>query len=89
MQLLLLTLGAAAAAVLALAMNHVSIPAMLKSYLSVAKSRGSIGVRFGYNEMNAFGKHSALFWIAVLSIPLLGLVPKTIKLAGETAEALC
>jgi hypothetical protein len=39
--------------------------------------------------MNAFWKHSALFWIAVLSIPLLGLVPKTIKLAGETAEALC
>ena len=33
--------------------------------------------------MTALEKHSALFWIAVLSIPLLDLVPKTIKLISQ------
>jgi hypothetical protein len=83
MRLILLTLGAAAAVVVVLAINHVSIPAMLESYLSVAKSRGGIGARFGYREMTHFEKHSALCWIAVLSIPLLGLVPRTIRLISR------
>jgi hypothetical protein len=83
MRLILLTLGAAAAVVVVLAINHVSIPAMLESYLSVAKSRGGIGARFGYRQMTAFEKHSALCWIAVLSIPLFGLVPRTIRLISR------
>jgi hypothetical protein len=37
----------------------------------VARGRGGIGARFGYNEMSDVEKHSALFWIAVLSMPLL------------------
>jgi hypothetical protein len=82
-RLILLTLGAAAAVVVVLAINHVSIPAMLESYLSVAKSRGGIGARYGYNQMTDFEKHSGLFWIAVLSIPLLGLVPRTIRLISR------
>jgi len=83
MRLILLTLGAAATAVVVLAINHVSIPAMLESYLSVAKSRGGIGARLGYRQMTKFDKHSALCWIAVLSTPLLGLVPRTIRLINR------
>jgi hypothetical protein len=78
-RLLALTLGAAVAAVILLVINHVSIPAMLQSYLSVAEGRGGIGARFGYREMSPFEKLSALSWTAVLSLPLLGLIPKTIK----------
>jgi hypothetical protein len=46
---------------------------MLASYSSVAKERGGVGARFGYREMSNFEKYSALFWIAVVSVPLLGL----------------
>lgn len=76
MRLVLLTLAATAMAVAVLLVNHVSIPAMLASYLSVAKRRGGIGSGFGYRLMPLFERHSALFWIAVLSVPLLGLMPR-------------
>ncbi|HEX3968588.1 MAG TPA: hypothetical protein VHW70_11525 [Edaphobacter sp.] len=79
-RVVLLTLAGAVSAVALLAMNHVSIPSMLQSYLSVAKSRGSIGARFGYNEMSHFEKDSALIWIAVLSLPLLGIAQKITRL---------
>jgi hypothetical protein len=83
MRFILLTLGAAFAAVALLSINHVSIPAMLKSYLSVAKNRGSIGARFGYSELSRFERRSAFCWIALLSLPLVGLVPMTIRLLGR------
>jgi hypothetical protein len=83
LRLVKLTLGAAAAAALLLLVNHVSIAAMLASYLSVAKGRGGISARFGYREMSQFEKHSALFWLGVVSIPLLGLLPKLLRLIRE------
>jgi len=82
MRLVLLTLGAAATAVVVLAINHVSIPAMLESYLSVAKSRGGIGSRLGYRQMTKFDKHSPLL-DRCSSTPLLGLVPRTIRLINR------
>jgi len=42
---------------------------MLEGNLSVARGRGGIGARFGYNEMSDVEKHSALFWIALLFRP--------------------
>lgn len=81
-RLVLLTLGATVAAVLLLLVNHVSIPAMLASYLSVAKEHGSVSASFGYRLMNSFEQHSALCWIAILSVPLLGLAPRIRRLAG-------
>ena len=83
MRLVQLTLAAAAAAVGLLLVNHVSIPAMLASYLSVAKEHGSVSVGFGYQQLIPFEQYSAIFWIAVLSVPLLGLVPRVFRLAGE------
>ena len=72
-----LTLGAVAAAVVVLLINHVSIPGMLaSSHLSVAKERWGLHARFGWREMSKFDRISALFWIAILSVPLLGLVPR-------------
>ena len=76
MRLVLLTLAAAAAAVGVLLANHISIPAMLESYLSVAKVHGTVSAGFGYQHMIPFEQYSALFWIAVLSVPLLGLAPR-------------
>jgi hypothetical protein len=75
MRLLLLTLGAAAAAMVVLFVNHVSIPSLLASYLSVAKGRSGLGDTYGYGKMSVFDRRSALFWVAVLSIPLVGLLP--------------
>ena len=83
MQMVLLTLAATAAAVGVLLVNHVSIPAMLASYLSIAKSHGSVRAGMGYQLMNQFERHSALIWFGVLSVPLLGLVPRIFRLAGE------
>ena len=83
LRLVLLTLGAAAAAVLFLLANGVSIPAMLTSYLSVAREHGSVSSRFGWQLMSRSEQYSALFWIAVLSIPLLSLIPRMFRLAGE------
>ncbi len=83
MRLVLLTLAATAAAVGVLLVNRVSIPAMLASYLAVAKEHGSVSASFGYQRMIPFEQHAALFWIAVLSVPLLGLVPKITRLAVE------
>lgn len=76
MRLVLLTLAAAAAVAGVLLLNHVSIPAMLTSYLSVAQEHGGLRARFGYRLMSPFERHSALYWIAVLSVPLLGLGPR-------------
>lgn len=75
-RLVMLTLGAAVAALTVLALNHVPAGAMLSSYLSVGKERGGIRARFAYRLMSQFEKHSALFWISVLAVPLLGALPK-------------
>lgn len=80
MRLVVLTLAAAAAAVAILLVNHVSIPAMLTSYLSVAKEHGKVNAMFGYRKMHSFEQYSALFWIAVLSVPLLGVAPRVVQL---------
>ena len=58
LRLVLLTLAATAAAVAVLLLNHVSIPAMLASYLSVAKEHGGLRARFGYRLMSRFQQHS-------------------------------
>jgi hypothetical protein len=83
MRLVLLTMGATAAALLLLLVNHVSIPAMLASYLSVAKGRGNVSDRFGYRLMNPFEQASALLWVAALSVPLLGLAPRMVRTIRE------
>jgi hypothetical protein len=75
-RMILLTLGAAVAAVSVLMVNHVSIPAMLASYVSVAKEHGGLSAMFGYREMHLFDQHSALFWVAVVSVPLFGIVSR-------------
>lgn len=75
MHLVMLTLAAAVAAMLVLAVNHVSVGAMLASYGAVAKDRGGIGARFGYNQTPRRDRYRALLWITMLAIPLLGLVP--------------
>jgi hypothetical protein len=82
-RLVLLTLGATVAAVGILLVNHVSIPAMLASYLSVAKGRGNVSDRFGYRLMNPFEQASALLWVAALSVPLLGLAPRMVRTIRE------
>src|ERR1039458_4572786 len=71
----MLSLVATVAALAVLALNHVPVTAMLSSYLSVASERAGTGARFGYELMSGFEKHSALFWMSVLSLPLLGAVP--------------
>src|ERR1017187_6857634 len=76
LRLVMLTLGAVAAALAVLALNHISVGAMLTSYLSVAKRRGSINARLSYAALSSFERHSSVFWVSVLSLPLLGAVPK-------------
>ena len=79
LRLLLLTLGATLAALGVLVLNHVPVGAMLSSYLSVAEGRGGVGARFGYREMSLVERKSALFWLGVVSIPLVGLIPRAAK----------
>jgi len=77
MRLIVLTLTGAVAAVGVLLIHHVSIRALLASYLSVMRNRVGLGDdKFGYLNMGISDRHSALLWIAVLSTPLLGAVPK-------------
>jgi hypothetical protein len=78
LRLAMLTLGAAVAALAVLALNHVSVAAMLTSYLSVAQ-RGSVADHRSYTDMSEFDRHSALFWVSVLSLPLLGALPQWAK----------
>lgn len=73
-RLVLLTLGATLLAVAFLALNHVPIAAMIKSYLSVAKSRGRMSDAVGFRGMLDFDQHSAVVWVTVLSLPLLGAI---------------
>jgi hypothetical protein len=82
-RLLLLTLGALVAALAVLALNHVSVGAMLTSYLGVAKRRGSISARLAYAALSPFERHSSVFWVSVLSLPLLGALPKLVKQVGQ------
>jgi len=83
LRLLLLTLAATAVTVVVLLLNHVSIPAMLASYLSIAKSRGSVSSGGGFQSLGLIDLRSAFFWIAALSIPMLGLAPRIFRLAGN------
>jgi hypothetical protein len=72
LRLVMLTLGAVVAALAVLALNHVSVGAMLRSYLSVARGWSSNG----YATWGPFERHSSAFWVSVLSLPLLGALPK-------------
>ena len=74
-----LTLAAVVAALAVLAWNHVPVGSMLTSYLSVAKGRGGVHERFGYRQMNHIERESALFWLGILSVPLLGLIPVAVS----------
>jgi hypothetical protein len=78
LRLVVLTLGAVVAALAVFALNHISVEAMLTSYLSVAQ-RGSMADRRSYTDMSEFDRHSALFWVTVLSLPLLGALPQWAK----------
>ena len=71
MRLVLLTLAATAAAVGVLLLNHVSIPAMLANYHSVAKVHGGLLSRTGSRVLSMFDKVCALIGLIVLSVPLL------------------
>jgi hypothetical protein len=82
-RLIMLTLGAAVAALAVLALNHVPIGAMLTSYLGVAARRGSISARLAYAALSPFERHSSVFWVSVLSLPLLGALPKLVKQIGQ------
>jgi len=70
-----LTAAASLLAVLLLVGNHVSIPAMLASYHGASLERGGFST-FGFDEMNHFGKLTALVWVAVLALPLVSLAPR-------------
>jgi hypothetical protein len=72
LRLVMLTLGAVVAALAVLALNHVSVGAMLTSYLSVARGWSTNG----YATWGPFERHSSAFWVGVLSLPLLGALPK-------------
>jgi hypothetical protein len=72
LRLVMLTLGATVAALAVLALNHVPVGAMLTSYLSVARGWSTNG----YATWGPFERHSSLFWASVLSLPLLGALPK-------------
>jgi len=78
-RMVLLTMGAAVGATTILLLNHVPIGAMLKSYLGVAGRRGSITVGLAYGAFSPFERHSSVFWICVLSLPLLGVLPQLVK----------
>lgn len=80
LRLLTLTAAATITALLILASNHVPVPAMVTSYLSVAKAHGSTHSAFGFNLLNRLEQHWSLYWIGFLSIPLLGLFPKGYRL---------
>jgi hypothetical protein len=70
-----LTLAAAGVAIAVLLVNHISIPALLANYSAVARGRiGSGYGRYGFRAMSPPFKLVAIFWIALLSIPLLGLL---------------
>lgn len=70
-----LTLAAAGVAIAVLVVNHVSIPALLANYSAVARGRiGSGGGRYGFRGMSPFFKLTSVFWSALLSIPLVGLI---------------
>ncbi len=79
MRLVLLTLAATAAAVGVLLLNHVSIPAMLASYHSVAKVHGGLLSRTGSRVLSMFDKVCALIGLILLSVPLLVLAPRMRK----------
>ena len=76
MRLMLLTLAAAATAVGLLWIEHVSIAAMLASYLSVAKEHLGQSAEFGYRTMSQYEQGSAFIWIGLLAVPLFGVVPR-------------
>ncbi len=82
-RLVLLTLAATAAAVGVLLLNHVSIPAMLANYHSVAKVHGGLLSRTGSRVLSMFDKVCALLGLIVLSVPLLVLVPRMRKHISE------
>jgi len=83
MRLVLLTLAAAAVAAGVLLLNHVSIPAMLANYHSVAKVHGGLLSRTGSRVLSMFDKVCALIGFIVLSVPLLVLVPRMRKHISE------
>ncbi|HEX4809848.1 MAG TPA: hypothetical protein VH325_13005 [Bryobacteraceae bacterium] len=70
----LLTAGAAALAVGVLVFARVSIAALLHSYFAVAKSRGI--ALSAYHQAPPAEHHVAFFFIAMLSLPLLGAAPR-------------
>jgi hypothetical protein len=82
-RLALLTLAAAVAAIAVLLIHRVSIPAMVQSYMTAAKTRGGIAARFGWRQLPRSGQHAALLWVALLSVPLVSLVPKFLKQMGN------
>jgi hypothetical protein len=72
---MLLTLSAGVFATVFLLLNHVSIPAMLRSYRGVAGERG-FGV-FGFGHMNDFEQYTSLCWLVLLCLPLCALLRRT------------
>ncbi len=73
-RIIALTLAASVLVILLLLLNHVSIPALLASYHGASLERGGFST-FGFDEMNHFGKLTALIWVTALSLPLISLIP--------------
>ncbi len=73
--LLRLTVAACASAVLLLLAEHISITAMLASYHGASLERGGL-TKFAYDQMNHFAQWTGLAWVAVVSLPLLSLLPR-------------
>ena len=73
-QLLLFTLGGAALCLLIFFAAHISIPAMLASYMGVAKERGGFS-KFGFREMSAGEQIMTKRWVGFLCLPLLSVFP--------------
>jgi hypothetical protein len=82
LRLVMLTLGAVVAALAVLALNHVSVGAMLTSYVSVAggylsvAGNAAVAPTRGFLTWGPFERHSSAFWVGVLSLPLLGALPR-------------
>lgn len=74
-RLVVLSVGSLAAAVAILALNHISLPAMLSSYREASKYRGGFSL-FGFLQMTQAQRIMAVLALASLSIPGLWVLPR-------------
>lgn len=85
-----LSIAGLALAVGLLLITHVSIAGMVRNYAAIAAGRvGAGNGHYGIRAASHLMRLIALFWVAMLSIPLLGLISSaTRKLFGHDRKAL-